>query len=268
METVALQSVDLEVFKGEFLALAGAAGSGKSSLVQHINGLLMPTSGRVRVLGKDTADKKHREELWRRVGLVFQFPERQIFGATVFEDVAFGVINAGLNDTLVSQRVNEALDMVDLPEEIKYADPNTLSSGMMRRVAIAGILAMQPEVLILDEPGAGLEPAAKKSILSRLKNLQMSHRITLILITHHLDDAAIWADRVALLNHGRLLALGKTDHILTQIHLLQEAGLKPPYAVDLASRLADENINLPEIPLTLDDAARVLCKILQPLRLQ
>jgi energy-coupling factor transport system ATP-binding protein len=264
IETVALRDIELTINEGEFIALAGAAGSGKSTLVQHFNGLLLPTTGRVRVLDGNTTDKKHRRQLWRRVGLVFQFPERQIFSATVFEDIAFGPRNMGWDSLTVQSRVKEALALVGLPEEYVEVDPGTLSGGMLRRLAIAGVLAMRPRVLVLDEPGAGLEPAARQLILAGLKELKEEHGITVILITHHLEDAAVFADRVAVLHRGELLRVGKTREVLSQIGLLQNAGLKAPFAVELAHRLSVAGIKLPAVPLTIEDAARLLYGLLQP----
>ncbi len=266
LETAALQDVDLEVREGEFLVLAGAAGSGKSTLVQHFNGLLLPTSGRVHVLGGDTADRRHRQELWRRVGLVFQFPERQIFSATVFDDIAYGPRNMGLSGTELQERVWQAMAAAGVAREMQQADPETLSGGMRRRVAIAGVLAMQPEILILDEPGAGLEPRARRDILQRLKELQAGCGTTVILITHHLDDAAVYADRVAVLRKGRLFCAGPPGEVLTRPGLLQDAGLEPPYTVELAARLAGAGVSLPETPLTPDAAARLLGRMLAKYR--
>lgn len=263
LETPALRSVTLEVHRGEFLALAGAGGSGKSTLARHLNGLLVPTSGFVRVLGGDVADKKWRRRLWRRVGLVFQFPERQIFGATVYEDIAFGPGNTGLTGTELENRVRWAARVVELPEELLPANPMELSGGMRRRAAIAGVLALRPEILVLDEPGAGLEPGARERILGRVRELQEQQGLTVLLITHHLEDAARFAGRVALLNRGRLLAAGPVREILARVDLLQEAGLEPPFAVELARRLAAAGINLPRVPLTTGEAAGLLAPLLK-----
>jgi len=263
LETPALQDINLIVDQGGTLALAGATGSGKSTLVRHLNGLLAPTTGRVRILDGDVADKKFRRQLWRRVGLVFQFPERQIFSATIYEDIAFGPRNTGLNGRPLSERVSWAAEAVGLPEEMLGTDPAELSGGMRRRAAIAGVLAMHPEILILDEPGAGLEPRARESILQRVKKLQLEQGTTVILITHHLDDAALYADRLALLKKGRLLAAGPAGEILSRYDLLSDAGLEPPFTVALTRRLAAEGLNLPETPLTPADAAKLLAPLIK-----
>jgi len=257
-----LQDISLTVDQGETLALAGATGSGKSTLVRHLNGLLAPTAGRIRILDGDVADKKFRRRLWRRVGLVFQFPERQIFSATVYEDIAFGPRNTGLAGQALSERVSQAAAAVGLPEDMLRTDPAELSGGMLRRAAIAGVLAMHPDILILDEPGAGLEPRARESILQRIKELQVSQGTTVILITHQLDDAALYADRLALLKKGRLLAVGPTAEILSRCDLLDEAGLEPPFTVELTRRLAAAGINLPKTPLNPAEAARLLAVML------
>lgn len=264
LETVALRDIELTVNDGEFIALVGSAGSGKSTLVQHFNGLLLPTAGCVKVFGRATSDKQHRQQLWRQVGLVFQFPERQIFSGTVFEDIAFGPRNLGWDSTTVSKQVKDTVALVDLPEEIITADPRTLSGGMLRRVAICGVLAMRPQVLIMDEPGAGLEPATRQLILAGIKEIQAQQGMTVILITHHLEDAAVYAERVAVLHQGALLSIGTTREVLSQAELLHKAGLKAPFAVELARRLSSQTgIHLPSIPLSLAEAAQLLQQLLQ-----
>jgi len=264
LETTALRDISLLVDRGETLALAGATGSGKSTLVRHLNGLLAPTSGRVRVLDGDLADKNFRRRLWRRVGLVFQFPERQIFSGMVYEDIAFGPRNTGLAGPALRDRVSWAAEAAGLPEELLYADPAELSGGMRRRAAIAGVLAMRPEILILDEPGAGLEPAARENILRRIIELQAEQGTTVILITHHLADAALYADRLALLEKGRLTAVGPVAEILSRPDLLDTAGLEPPFTVELTRRLAAAGITLPETPLVPIEAAKLIASLLVP----
>jgi len=258
LETVALRNIDLEIPEGEFFALLGASGSGKSTLVQHFNGLLQPTSGQVDVYGADTASRSSRNSLWRKVGLVFQFPERQIFSSTVYEDIAFGPLNLGLDEQKVHHRVMEAMADVGLSANILQADPITLSGGLRRRVAIAGILAMQTPALILDEPGAGLDPQAKKQILLALKRLQLKKGTTIVLITHYLEDAVEFAGQVAVLSSGELLAVGQPQQVLTQSELLLSAGLKPPFPVELTNKLSINGIHLRESPITIDDLARVI----------
>ncbi|MCG8400906.1 MAG: ATP-binding cassette domain-containing protein [Firmicutes bacterium] len=258
LETPALVDINLTVEQGEFLALVGAAGSGKSTLARHFNGLLVPTAGRVRVLGGDVADRRYRRQLWRKVGLVFQFPERQIFSGTVQEDIAFGPRNMGLSGAALDERVLWAAEAVQLPEEALRADPNQISGGMRRRAAIAGVLAMRPEILVLDEPGAGLDGRTRERVLRVVKELQNTEKMTVIIITHQLEDAAAYAHRVALLKQGRLLAAGGAGDILVREELLREAGLEPPFTVELAGELSRSGVLLPQTPLTPDDTVKLL----------
>lgn len=258
LEMVALKDIDLEIPKGEFLALLGASGSGKSTLVQHFNGLLQPTSGQVSVFGVDTASRSNRNSLWRKVGLVFQFPERQIFSSTVYEDIAFGPRNLGLEEKEVKHRVVAALTDVGLAEDMLQCDPITLSGGLSRRVAIAGVLAMQTPALILDEPGAGLDPQAKKQILQALKRLQLEKGTTIVVITHYLEDAVEFAGLVAVLSSGELIAAGPPQQILSRPELLLGAGLEPPFPVELTHKLSVNGVRLKGAPVTIDDLARVL----------
>jgi len=259
LEVTALLDIDLRIEDGIFFALVGASGSGKSTLVQHFNGLLIPTKGTVKVFSRDTKDKAYRQQLWRRVGLVFQYPERQIFGDTIYEDIAFGLRNMGMDDKIVRELVNEALAIAGLPENIQSREPRTLSGGMLRRVAICGVLAMRPKLLILDEPGAGLEPRARRLILARIKEWQLRHGATVILITHHLEDAAIFADEAAVLHQGKVLTSGTVRDVLGQISILEQSGLSPPFTVELASRLEEAGFKMPYLPLTIEEAAQILC---------
>ncbi len=263
MEMTALKDIKLNIFPGEFLVVAGSTGSGKSTLVQHFNGLLLPTNGRVKVLGKDTTDKKHRNELWRLVGMFFQFPECQFFNATVYDDIAFGLRNLNLDEKTIARRIREALAIMGLPDEVKFAHPGKLSDGTRRLAAMAGTLAPRPKILVLDEPGAGLGPKDKKIVFDRLQCLQKSSGVTIILVTHDMEDAAAYAERVALLKGGQLLRVDKARHILADTGVLREAGLRPPYAVELADRLRQEGIHLPSMPLTVADAAKLLGSLLK-----
>lgn len=213
-EKKALDNISLQINKGEFLGLIGANGSGKTTLVQHFNGLLTPTAGHVIICGRDGADKHWKSELWKKVGLVMQYPEQQIFEATVFEDVSYGPRNMGLAKDEVTRRTLAALEKVGLEPAIADQPPFCLSGGLRRRVAIAGVLAINPEILILDEPTAGLDPVGREMILRQLKQLQQANQTTIIMISHNLTDVISVADRLAVLAAGKLLARGDIRTIL------------------------------------------------------
>lgn len=214
-EKKALDDLSIRVNRGEFLGVVGANGSGKSTLVQHFNGLLVPTTGSVMVCGKDVSNKQQQSALWNKVGLVMQYPEQQLFEATVFDDVAYGPRNMGLDGAEVRVRTLEALIKVGLDESILDMPPLCLSGGMRRRVAIAGVLAMRPEILILDEPTAGLDPAGRELILCQLKKEQLENNTTIIMISHNLKEVLSVADGLAVLEKGKLLAIGGIREVLS-----------------------------------------------------
>jgi len=229
MEVVALQDVDLEVKDGEFLALIGPTGSGKSTLVQHFNGLLRPTRGRVAVDGVDLSDRRvNLRQVRQRVGLVFQYPEQQLFEETVRADVAFGPRNLGFPPDEVERRVRQALEMVGLDLGILDRSPFELSGGEMRRVAIAGVLAMGPRVLVLDEPTAGLDPGGREEILARLRSLHRDYGLTVVLVSHQMEEVARLATRVVVLHRGRVLATGSPREVFARAEMLEEVGLGVP----------------------------------------
>ncbi|MEW6424115.1 MAG: energy-coupling factor transporter ATPase [Bacillota bacterium] len=245
LAVTALEDVSLSVKKGEFLVLAGPTGSGKSTLAQHFNGLLLPTAGIVRVAGRDTREKKFRRRLWRLVGLVFQYPEQQLFAETVFDDVAFGPRNLRLPSPEVAGRVFAALEMVGLdPQEVKDLSPFALSQGQRRRTALAGILAVDPPILVLDEPAAGLDPRGRRRLLALFKDLQRRRGKTIVLITHNMDVAAEFADRMIVLNEGKLFREGSPREVFAGWAALQGIGLKPPVAAELLQRLGSRAVAL------------------------
>ena len=216
--------------KGEFLGIVGGNGSGKSTLIQHFNGLLYPQSGSISVLGIDPRDRQKGKELWRSVGLVFQFPEQQIFEATVFEEVAYGLNNMELDRAEIAVRVDEALTSVGLiPEQVRDLSPLCLSGGMRRRIAVASILAMKPEILILDEPTAGLDPEGCAHILTTVKRYQQEQKVTVIMVSHCINELIILADRLTLLDQGRLKAWGPTREVLERDDLPYGDLLLPDY---------------------------------------
>ena len=255
--SVALDSINLTIHDGELLALIGHTGSGKSTLAQHLNGLLEPTSGRVLLDGEDINQKgASRRALRFKVGLVFQYPEHQLFEETVYKDISFGPKNMGLSGEEIKQRVSAAMAQVGLDfEEMQGRSPFELSGGQMRRVALAGVLAMQPRVLVLDEPTAGLDPRARDFLLSDIKRLS-EEGTTVVLISHGMDEVARLATRLAVLEKGRLVMEGSTVEIFTQQERLSAMGLDIPEGFKLARRLREEGLHLSEhyLPEEIADA--------------
>ena len=246
-QATAIHDVTCTLNNGEFIGVVGHTGSGKSTLVQHLNGLLTPSQGRVLVDGLDTADKASRKAIRQKVGLVFQYPEHQLFEETVARDVAFGPKNLGLAEDEIQRRVNRALTLVGLdPEEIGSRSPFELSGGQMRRAAIAGILAMEPEYLVLDEPTAGLDPMGRDSILNMVKTLHAQGNVTVIMVTHSMDDISRLADRLIVMDHGALVADGSPREIFSQIDMMESIGLGVPQAAKLCQLLRQQGIDLPD----------------------
>ena len=242
---VALEDIHLTIGDGELLALIGHTGSGKSTLAQHLNGLLEPSAGRVLLDGEDINQKgANRRALRFQVGLVFQYPEHQLFEETVYKDIAFGPKNMGLAEDEIDRRVRAAMERVGLEfEEMKGRSPFELSGGQMRRVALAGVLAMQPRVLVLDEPTAGLDPRARDFLLQDIRQLNQEGT-TVVLISHAMDEVARLATRVAVLEKGRLVMEGPTAEVFTQQERLSKMGLDVPEAFKLARRLKEEGLSL------------------------
>lgn len=232
----ALEDINLDVHQSEFIALVGHSGSGKSTLISHFNGLIRPQTGEVRVKGKSVADKKMIPQIRRELGLLFQYPEYQLFEETVYADIAFGPKQMGIEEPELSACIEQAAADVGLSPDLLERSPFELSGGQKRRAAIAGVLAMQPEILVLDEPAAGLDPAGRVEILSYIYRLKQQGK-TVILVTHNMADAAALADRVLVLSHGRLLADGKPEEIFADRALLNEAGLDLPPAAQFSQRL-------------------------------
>lgn len=258
-ETQALYDVNLSIGDGEFLALIGHTGSGKSTLVQHLNGLLAPTSGRVLVDGQDLAEKgTDRRAVRFRVGLVFQYPENQLFEETVEKDIAFGPRNLGLGEEEIARRVKDAMRRVNLPEEVAGRSVFELSGGQMRRVAIAGVLAMEPEVLVLDEPCAGLDPHGREEILGVIRRLHSESGTTIVMVSHSMDDVANLAERVVVMDHGRIVMDGAPAEVFSKGEELRAMGLDVPQAVELAERLREHGIAVPENAYRLEEVAQAI----------
>ena len=254
----ALADLSFALEDGELFGIAGHTGSGKSTLIQLANGLLQPTFGTVLANGQNLADKKAAAEARRDVGVVFQYPERQLFAATVFDDVAFGPRNLGLSTDEVDARVREGLELVHLDlDTIGQRSPFALSGGQQRRVAFAGVLAMRPTTLILDEPVAGLDPKSRRSFLDLVVELHRKQGLTVAIVSHNMDDLAELCDRVLVLNNGHMHAIGTPEDVFADEAALRAIGLGVPQAVSLANNLARRGITLPLEPglPTLDSLA-------------
>lgn len=247
-ETQALHDISLTIEDGEFVGLIGHTGSGKSTLVQHLNGLLKPTSGRILVDGLDLADKAtDKRAIRRKVGLVFQYPENQLFEETVEKDIAFGPKNLGLDAAEIDRRVREAMRRVAVDyDAIHDRSVFELSGGQMRRVAIAGVLAMEPQVLVLDEPCAGLDPRGREEILGLIRALHREAGTTIVMVSHSMDDVASLAGRVIVMNHGRVAMDGTPREIFARGEELRAMGLDVPQAVELAARLRARGLDIPQ----------------------
>ena len=263
LSTVALSDICMTVEDGEFLGIIGHTGSGKSTLVQHLNGLLKPTSGQVLVDGEDlNGEHVNRRALRQRIGLVFQYPEYQIVEETVAKDIAFGPKNQGLSKEEIDERVRYAMDCVHL-DYSKYSErsPFELSGGQMRRVAIAGVLAMKPAVLILDEPTAGLDPRGRDRILTMLEELHARENVTIIMVSHSMDDMARLASRLVVMAEGRILASGTPREIFAQEEMMVSAGLGVPEAARLCRELRAKGIDLPADLYRPDELKEHLLKL-------
>ena len=247
LKTVALNDVSFTVEDGEFLGIIGHTGSGKSTLVQHLNGLLKPSSGQILIDGEDlNAEKTDRRALRQRIGLVFQYPEYQLFEETVEKDIAFGPKSMKLPEAEIEERVSWALECVHLDREtVGKKSPFELSGGQMRRVAIAGVLAMKPSVLILDEPSAGLDPMGRDAILTMVEELHARDHITILMVSHSMDDMARLATRLLVMSEGKIAAVGTPREIFSQPELLSSIGLDVPEAARLCARLRQEAMTCP-----------------------
>lgn len=259
LSVAALKDVCISIEDGQFIGLIGHTGSGKSTLVQHLNGLLKATDGAIYYNGKNIYDKDYNmKELRSKVGLVFQYPEHQLFEETVEKDVAFGPRNLKLPEEEIAARAQAALERVGLPyEEIKDRSPFELSGGQKRRVAIAGVLAMQPSTLILDEPTAGLDPRGRDEILALTRQLHREGE-TIVLVTHNMSDIARVATRIVVMSHGRVAMDGAPEQVFRQRERLREAGLDVPDSVKLYEALQGRGIALPRMPLTLEQLAALI----------
>lgn len=260
IETIeAISGVDMEVNAGEFIAVLGHNGSGKSSLAKHINGLLQPAEGAVYVKGMNTANEEDIWKIRQSAGIVLQNPDNQIIGNIVEEDVAFGPENIGVPTEDIWTRVASSLEAVGMTA-YRMASPNRLSGGQKQRIAIAGILAMEPECIILDEPTAMLDPQGRQDVIATIHALNKEKNITIILITHKMDEV-IGADRVFVMDHGKVAMSGTPKEIFANVDAMKELGLEVPHATELAYELRKEGMPLPETIITKEELVEALCQL-------
>ena len=261
-EKTAVHNVNMELRQGEFVGLIGHTGSGKSTLIQHLNGLLKPTSGEILVDGVNIADKEVKlRELRFKVGIVFQYPEYQLFEETVIADIAFGPKNMGLSSSEAEKRAYEAMELVGLPAELAEKSPFELSGGQKRRAAIAGVLAMQPEVLILDEPAAGLDPHGRNEILNRIAYMHKEKNMTILLVSHSMEDIAKMADRVIVMKNGTVAAEGSVHDIFSMGKGLSSINLDVPQITKLVDILRSRGYSLPDDIYTVSRAKEEILKL-------
>lgn len=263
-EIHALKDINLKIEDGEFIGIIGHTGSGKSTLIQHLNGLAKATSGTIYYNGEDIYDEDYDlRSLRNRVGLVFQYPEHQLFETTIFDDVCFGPKNQGLDKNEAGLRAFEALRSVGLPEELYYQSPFELSGGQKRRVAIAGVLAMKPEVLILDEPTAGLDPAGRDEILDLIQKMHKEKGITVILVSHSMEDVAKYVDRIIVMNQGQMMFDDCPKEVFKHYKELEAIGLAAPQVTYLMHELKEKGLLVDIEATTVEEAKESLLKVLR-----
>ena len=263
-EKKALDNVNLVIEDGEFLALIGHTGSGKSTLIQHLNGLLEPSSGKILVDDINLTDKETKlTDIRKKIGLVFQYPEYQLFEETIEKDIAFGPNNLGLSQGEVSDRVKKAMEMVGLDyETYKDVSPFDLSGGQKRRVAIAGVIAMEPKVLILDEPTAGLDPKGRDDILEQIKILHEKYKMTIVLVSHSMEDVGKLAERIVVMNKGKVALMGKPSDVFREVEILEEIGLAVPQVTYLMRELKKKGFNVSDEIFTVEQGSKEILRVL------
>lgn len=259
VEISAVRGLDLDVKKGEFLVILGHNGSGKSTIAKHINALLLPTEGIVIVDGLDTADPNNLWTIRSKAGMVFQNPDNQLVATIVEEDVAFGPENLGIEPKEIRKRVDESLERVGMLEYKRHA-PHLLSGGQKQRVAIAGVLAMKPDCIVFDEPTAMLDPSGRKEVIKNIKELNKEYGITIILITHFMDEAAE-GDRVVVIDDGKIIMDGTPRSVFSQVKTIKDIGLDVPQVTELAYELKNAGINISTEILNVDEMVNALCQL-------
>ena len=260
-KTEILKGITADIEKGQFVAVLGHNGSGKSTFARLINSILVPTEGKITVLGTDTSDEEKLYDIRRKVGMVFQNPDNQIVAAVVEEDVAFGLENTGVPPEEIRQRVDDALKAVGMYEYRKHS-PGMLSGGQKQRVAIAGIIAMRPECIVLGEPTSMLDPAGRKDVMNTIKKLCGSYGITVLLITHYMDEA-VQADRVIVIDEGRVILDGVPKNVFSNVEILKKAGLDVPQVTELVFKLRKQGIDIDPDVLTEEECVNALASVLK-----
>lgn len=264
-EKIALNNVNLQIDDGDFLALIGHTGSGKSTLIQHLNGLLEASSGKIIVDGVDITEKGiNLVDVRKKVGLVFQYSEYQLFEETIEKDISFGPKNLGYDDEKINELVKKSMEMVGLDfETYKDKSPFDLSGGQKRRVAIAGVIAMEPKVLILDEPTAGLDPKGRDDILGQIKKLHDDYNMTIIIVSHSMEDVAEIANKVVVMNKGEVALQGKPEEVFKEVDTLEKIGLAVPQVTYLMKKLKEKGLPVSDEVYTIKQAKEELMKILK-----
>ncbi len=266
-EKVALDDVSVEIATGEFIGLIGHTGSGKSTLIQHLNGIIPPTLGEILLDGENIhRDKTKLKEVRRRIGLAFQYPEYQLFEMTVYKDVAFGPTNLGWSQEKIQESVTAALELVGIAPEVFEKSPFELSGGQKRRVAIAGVLAMNPEVLILDEPTAGLDPKGRDEILEAIRKLHRERGITVILVSHSMEDVAKLVDRIIVMHRGKVAMTGTPREIFAHPQELEQMGLAAPQVSYVFAELKKRGYDVPTDVYTVEEAKEALLRLVKQVR--
>ncbi|KAB3528861.1 energy-coupling factor transporter ATPase [Alkaliphilus serpentinus] len=258
-QVIALNKISFEVKKGEFVAIIGHNGSGKSTMAKHLNALLLPSEGDVRVQGMNTKEEEYLWDIRQVAGMVFQNPDNQIVATIVEEDVAFGPENLGVKPSEIIERVNNSLSQVDM-EEYRHKAPHLLSGGQKQRIAIAGVIAMKPHCIILDEPTAMLDPSGRREVMKTIKKLNEEEGITIINITHFMEEA-VEADRVIVMEEGNIVLEGTPREVFSQVEKLKELGLDVPQVTELTHQLKSAGIDLPDDILTVDEMVMNICRL-------
>ena len=259
VERYAIKGIDLDVKKGEFLVVLGHNGSGKSTIAKHINALLQPSSGTVMVNELDTSNPESVWDIRSKAGMVFQNPDKQLDATIVEEDVAFGPENLGVEPTEIRRRVDESLERVGMSEYKRHA-PHLLSGGQKQRVAIAGVLAMQPDCIVFDEPTAMLDPSGRRDVMDSILDLNKNHGITIVLITHYMDEAAL-GDRIVVVDDGKIIMQGTPKKVFSKVETMKKIGLDVPQVTELAYELQKEGIEVSSEILNIDEMVDALCQL-------